>query len=192
MHRHLTSYREDAEIVSLFRSGATQKEIAARFAIPVGDVQDILRHSGVKNHEGGARILAHAKRRARAQAVGHSSISMSRVQLYSCFEDFDSLVQMKDAHDKFLAQKYRAAQRGIGWELSFSAWWGLWKASGAWSRRGRSDANSAVMARNGDVGPYSISNVHITSLSGNFREYWATSPRRVNFSCSGLKETTDA
>jgi len=84
--------------------------------------------------------------------------------------DFESPEQMRIARQRFVEQRGRARQRGIGWELTFEEWWGIWRSSGQWAARGRDHAQAAVMARRGDVGPYSKENVYITTLVANFDE----------------------
>jgi hypothetical protein len=92
--------------------------------------------------------------------------------------DFDSLEQMMLAQKRFIEQRQRASQRGIEWKFDFSGWWRVWKDSGLWESRGRQSASSAVMARRGDIGPYSKENVYIITLSDNFSEAWKSAPNR--------------
>lgn len=95
----------------------------------------------------------------------HAIAALQRGLLLFCV---DSCEDIRAAHAKFIAQRERASQRAVGWELTFSDWWGIWLKSGRWAARGRSTGDSAVMARHGDVGPYSSENVYITTLRGNF------------------------
>lgn len=92
--------------------------------------------------------------------------------------DFDSADQMRVAARKFSEQRRSADQRGIEWKLTFAEWWGIWKESGRWESRGNSRSTSAVMARTGDIGPYSKDNVRIATLAENFAEAWVTCPKR--------------
>lgn len=85
-------------------------------------------------------------------------------------EFFDSPEQGPEAYKRFGKQRGRAKERGIGWELTFAEWWGIWRESGRWSERGCSRSESAVMARYGDTGPYSFGNVRILTLVENFDE----------------------
>jgi hypothetical protein len=59
----------------------------------------------------------------------------------------------------FIQQRNNAKRRGIGWELKLWDWWMIWQDSGHWDERGK--GNGFVMARKGDVGPYSKDNVFI-------------------------------
>ena len=71
--------------------------------------------------------------------------------------------------NRYTTQRKSARERGIGWEFTFETWWAVWDASGKWSQRGRL-LGEYVMARHGDVGPYSPSNVSIVTNTENVRE----------------------
>lgn len=70
---------------------------------------------------------------------------------------------------KFEQQRRQAKQREIQWLLTFDEWWLIWQESGHWEQRGKR-AGQYVMSRNGDVGPYSISNVAICRFEDNIRD----------------------
>lgn len=72
---------------------------------------------------------------------------------------------------KFHRQVHHAKTRGIQWLLTFDEWWAIWQASGKWEMRGRSSGDY-VMARRGDVGPYSKENVFICLGSENTKQAW--------------------
>src|SRR4051812_11641348 len=61
---------------------------------------------------------------------------------------------------KFAQHRRDSRGRGIEFKLTFEQWWKLWQDSGKWSRRG-ARKGQYVMARFGDVGPYSVGNVII-------------------------------
>lgn len=154
------------EIIRLFRSGLTSSEIAPLFGIAARSVSALLRSYGVRRSEGGKEVAAAIKRQ-RAIAAKR----LARFEVRGCSpDDFDSDEQFEEARARFKQQKSRAVTRRIGWELTFAEWWSIWRASGKWDVRGRRAADSAVMARRGDVGPYSASNVYITTLANNFVE----------------------
>jgi hypothetical protein len=67
----------------------------------------------------------------------------------------------------FRQHKAGAAKRGIGFDLSFSEWWGIWEAH--YHNRG-TRSGQMVMARMGDVGPYAVGNVSIKTSIANVRE----------------------
>jgi hypothetical protein len=66
----------------------------------------------------------------------------------------------------FTAHRSNAKQRGIGFEFTIEDWWHWWQTDDRWVRRGRGK-DSFVMARFGDVGPYSITNVYCSTVSEN-------------------------
>ncbi len=57
-------------------------------------------------------------------------------------------------------QKQAAKARGIAWLMPFEEWIDVWVSSGMLSHRGRG-VDKYVMARYGDIGPYSKTNVEI-------------------------------
>lgn len=69
----------------------------------------------------------------------------------------------------YKAQRKRAEQRGIEWGFTFETWLGVWDASGVAHLRGKR-MGQYVMARNGDVGPYTPDNVVICTVSQNFKD----------------------
>jgi hypothetical protein len=70
---------------------------------------------------------------------------------------------------RFKQQRSQARRRGIEWQLTFEEWLGIWSASGRWEQRGNR-TGGFVMGRNGDVGPYSVTNVQIIPHSQNIAE----------------------
>lgn len=66
-------------------------------------------------------------------------------------------------------QKWMATKRGIAWKLTFEQWYDIWEKSGRWNERGRK-FGQYVMARYGDVGPYSVNNIHIITNVENNKE----------------------
>lgn len=75
-------------------------------------------------------------------------------------------VSSDDAFTKFRQQRWRAGARGIDWQLTFEEWGAIWEASGVFHLRGKK-AGQYVMARRGDVGPYSRDNVFICTHAQN-------------------------
>lgn len=69
----------------------------------------------------------------------------------------------------YSTQRTSALERGVWWEFDLESWWAIWSASGKWEQRGRG-RGKYVMARAGDVGPYSPSNVRICTVQENARE----------------------
>jgi hypothetical protein len=73
------------------------------------------------------------------------------------------------AREKYAKQKYLAKKRGIDWQFDFDSWLKLWMESGKWEMRG-SGRGKYVMARKGDLGPYSVENVEIILGEKNSRD----------------------
>lgn len=74
-----------------------------------------------------------------------------------------------NAPSKFQTQKCAAAKRGIQWDLTFEQWWDWWQASGHWDERGKMGHNY-VMARYGDRGPYTVSNIYCSTVADNISQ----------------------
>ena len=74
-----------------------------------------------------------------------------------------------DPINKYETHKANAKQRGIAWEFDFDGWMAVWDKSGKFDKRGKR-VGQYVMARFGDVGPYSVDNVKIILCSENLRE----------------------
>lgn len=62
-----------------------------------------------------------------------------------------------------------AKRRGIPFELTFEQWLTIWQDSGHLHERGVA-GHQYVMARKGDKGPYSVSNVKIVTAKQNHEE----------------------
>jgi hypothetical protein len=62
-----------------------------------------------------------------------------------------------------------AQKRGIVWEFTFETWYKVWSDSGYYNQMG-SRKGQYCMARTNDAGPYSPSNVRITTTSDNHKE----------------------
>jgi len=75
---------------------------------------------------------------------------------------------LSDPYRAFAAQRNGAAVRGIGWDLTFAQWWGIWEQY--YHLRGPGK-NGLCMAREKDEGPYSVGNVYLTTNLGNLRDY---------------------
>jgi hypothetical protein len=74
-----------------------------------------------------------------------------------------------EGREQYEKQKRNAAQRGIDWQFTFDAWWAWWQIDGRWQRRGRR-GHEFVMARKGDIGPYSPENVYCATAHQNTRD----------------------
>lgn len=69
----------------------------------------------------------------------------------------------------FLSHRQGAKRRGIPFRFSFYEWWAWWQIDDRWVQRGRGKDN-LVMARRGDVGPYSPENVYCATTQQNFAD----------------------
>lgn len=67
---------------------------------------------------------------------------------------------------QYRLQKNGAKSRGIPWDFTYEDWLDVWESSGKAGQRGRAKG-CYVMARHGDVGPYSRSNVSIILFEQN-------------------------
>lgn len=65
---------------------------------------------------------------------------------------------------RYSCQKSKAKARNIAWEITFEEWWKIWEPY--WDQRG-CGKDKLVMARHGDVGPYSPSNVSLITMQEN-------------------------
>lgn len=82
-------------------------------------------------------------------------------------------------YEFFRLQRKNARQRAIEWQFTFADWWKVWLDSGKWFERGNR-AGQFVMARYGDVGPYSASNVRILTHNQNSAEAHGGSLDRID------------
>lgn len=69
----------------------------------------------------------------------------------------------------FTHQRAGAKNRGVGWDMTFPEWVGIWIDSGKYPLRGHCKGQY-VMARHNDVGPYKLGNVSIQTCTQNCRE----------------------
>lgn len=67
---------------------------------------------------------------------------------------------------QYRLQQNGARRRGIDWQFTFEEWVTVWERSGKADQRGRGKG-CYVMARHGDTGPYSASNVSIILFEQN-------------------------
>jgi hypothetical protein len=75
---------------------------------------------------------------------------------------------LRDPRQAFSTQRNGAKEREIEWSMTFDEWWEIWKPY--YHMRGQG-TNDLCMARNGDVGPYKVGNVYLTTKLGNSHDY---------------------
>jgi hypothetical protein len=91
---------------------------------------------------------------------------------------YDLEWQARNQHRyRYLLHRANAKSRGIPFLLTFAEWLTIWLDSGKWDQRGRG-VNQYVMARFGDVGPYSAYNVHICTVRQNHSDVVYTPEER--------------
>lgn len=78
---------------------------------------------------------------------------------------------LRDPWYAYRAHQEGAADRGISFELDFFEWWDIWKD--LYHLRGSGD-DKYCMARFGDVGPYAVGNVYITTNRQNRQDYYSS------------------
>jgi hypothetical protein len=78
-------------------------------------------------------------------------------------------MNVKLAKKRYTEQKGQAKKRCIDWLFTFESWCDIWLESEKWDQRGRGKGKY-VMARKGDIGPYSADNVDIITHGANISE----------------------
>lgn len=89
-----------------------------------------------------------------------------------------------EAWAAFVAQRWRAARRGIPFLLTIDEWWGWWNEDDRWRRRG-AGTERLCMARNGDAGPYALGNIYCATSLQNLED------ARTNGRCEGRPPKLD-
>lgn len=76
------------------------------------------------------------------------------------------------AHTSYLLHKRNATARGVSFELTFDEWLKWWEDNLGpdWKAKRGCRIGKYVMARHGDVGPYSLSNIKCILHEDNIRE----------------------
>lgn len=84
-------------------------------------------------------------------------------------EQARSLGIPEEGRQAFRAQRQSAKRRGIPFLFELTDWWAWWQLDGRWDRRGMG-GDALVMARHGDVGPYSLDNVMCITHAENMAQ----------------------
>lgn len=189
-----------AAMADLYRAGNTLQQIGDRYGITRERVRQLLALVGLRGKDGGKSIVsaANAARRESAFRARRDARTMAR---FGC--DYDTFVRLNEGVTRrqqkgslanaFRNQERTAAYRGIGWEITFPEWVKVWQDSGHINERGQGK-DRYCMARKGDVGPYKVGNVYITTCADNVRDYqrdlrtrgvrcsdgWVRLPERAN------------
>ena len=75
----------------------------------------------------------------------------------------------------FQMHRYNAGRRSIPFLFTIAEWWAWWQIDDRWARRGVG-RDKLVMARKGDIGPYSTENVYAATHQQNVKD---TDPAKV-------------
>lgn len=157
-----------AKIVAAYREGQTLEEIGASLGITRERVRQIIARFSRFNGPVVGGALARAATRKIAMAQSRDERYLAK---HGCtFAEYRAILRAGGC-EPYRSQRGSAGDRGIDWCFTLASWWAVWQASGKWERRGCA-ADKYVMARFGDAGPYSPSNVYITTLRENSRDYY--------------------
>ena len=166
------------QMASYYTAGETLQQIGDRYGITRERVRQLIKQVGLAGKDGGQAAKSRAVAFLRA-AKGRERRDERTQPIYGC--GYQELIRLnggliKSAHGspahRYLFQRKNAQIRGIGWEITFPEWIGLWNESGHWSERGQGRSRYC-MARFNDEGPYKLGNVYITTCADNVRDYQA-------------------
>ena len=158
---------------SMYEQGQTLKQIGERFGVSRERVRQILSQRGIDGRHGG-RTIRTAQKEA-AEALRQEKSSRLHWDIPAQLRDelrakYGPTTSHRSPFRAYIAQRRNARVRGIAWEFTFATWWDVWVTSGKWELRGR--WTGYEMARYGDVGPYSPSNIYICDHGQNIRDYY--------------------
>lgn len=163
------------EFVDLYRSGWNMQEIGDVYALSRERVRQLLAKAGMRDAKGGLAVRRemseNAKKSKRQQLADARSFrrygcSASQLRQYNCGLPQNANGSMTAAYN---SQKSNAKMRMVEWRMTLPEWCEIWKKSGFLEHRGRG-AGKYVMARLGDIGPYSPENVYITTNAQNITD----------------------
>ena len=175
------------KVLDMYRNdGLRMEEIGKALGITRERVRQILWSAGVTTADRGLSQVDAERIEAlkAARAARFESLEAKTQKLYGC--SVERLNEINGGAPRsragtpcyiFQQQRKSAQQRGIVWELSFIDWWQIWQDSGHWEDRGRG-LGKYCMARTGDTGPYSASNVRIATTEENIAEGFLVKPAR--------------
>lgn len=83
---------------------------------------------------------------------------------------------LPDPYRAYSQHKNSASIREIEWGFTFASWWAIWQPY--FHMRGRG-TNGLCMARECDEGPYSPTNVYLTTNLGNLQDYHRKSEKAI-------------
>jgi len=182
-------------ICQLYKRGWTLQEVGDVFDVTRERIRQLLREWDVAADFGGHHIRAFVRqteaRRIRNECKEQKDsrtekffgcsiekITMIAGPRYAKAPWASLMARVPGAGLAYLRQQRNADARLIEWDLSLTAWWRIWQESGKWELRGRGKGKY-VMARLGDSGPYSESNVYIVEFAENIRDYYACAEHKI-------------
>ncbi len=163
------AFRENlSEAIDLYKGGRTLEQIGIRFGVSRQRVKQIFDKCGISSENCGVTA-----RRDNRIARMRSEIDARCISRKGCTLEQYSYLRSVEGNPvrRFRAQKGNAYMRKIPWQFKLWEWWTVWEQSGKWSLRGR-HLGEYVMARINDAGPYSPSNVKITTCTENILEHY--------------------
>lgn len=171
------------QMIDARTAGLTLEQIGEIHGVTRERARQILARFGLDSSNSGRKKAIDDKRAARV-------VTMRVNRDRRCHEAYGCTYQAMEAlfgpgvlltrHKATLAyaqHKKNSGQRGIEFLITFPQWWGVWQKSGKWAQRGR--GQGYVMARTGDVGPYTVGNVYICTQSQNSKDSFIKTPGHV-------------
>lgn len=162
-------------MAGLYRRGKTLAEVGAIFGVTRERVRQLIKRIGVTSDDGGHKQRAR-DRKARAKAESIKLRDARTQAVYGCdwavavaLNGGVTALRSKGITGAYYQHRRNAINHGTEWHFTLPLWLQTWQASGHFHERGRA-GDSYVMARYGDAGPYSPSNVYITTLRTNSRD----------------------
>ena len=163
-------------ICQMYGDGYTLQWIGNHFGVTRERVRQILTTEGIACRRRGAKGRVSASIPKPKRQVGEwldirdfAAYGCNHAETTAC-NDGLPLSRRGSPAWLFRKQKENAQSRGIGWTLTLPQWVAIWRESGHFAERGN---GGYVMARSGDVGPYALGNVYITTSAQNIKDGFA-------------------
>lgn len=146
-----------SEIMGMRSDGKSVPEIAAIYGVTPQSIYNLASKAGTPLGQHKPTLSKSAKRDVKCVAK------------WGCtYEQYQGVLKA-GATQLFANHRQRAKKRAIPFEMTLWEWWSVWQKSGKWDQRGNR-RDQYVMARKGDVGPYSVKNVYITTQTQNMKD----------------------
>jgi hypothetical protein len=180
----ISKQQRDAEITSLFLSGATMQEIGDRFMLTRQRVQQILKDHGIHGPQGGIalfavqrqkqkedmrRLIEKEKEKVRVADMDQWSRKVLGVPLEEAFRlnGRPFRTKRRASHSQEVYQRYLGIKHQFGYKhpddayLTFGEWHQVWTTSGHWENGPKT--GYGVIRRYKDQ-PWSVQNAHVVRL----------------------------